>query len=222
MHNANRCDEEEQINDCSDDENCSCGDSVAWLYLMGAGLFVLGSIFFFPALSELFQAGNALFLVGCVCYVVGAILEYRSLLARRLADDRGVPPSVTERASAAFVFLGASIFWMGCVFFLPNTGFSSVSAGTWCFIAGSIGFGVAAFLSLPAGGFGACASALGSACYAIASIPYLLSEASISLFVWSGALFLVGSLLFFLAAGLVLLRRAPLEEPEATGGGNEG
>ncbi|WP_174801170.1 YrhK family protein [Martelella limonii] len=191
-------------------------------YQLGGAVFIFGSICFFPALSDYADLGAWIFVFGSLLYllVTGHDLLEVFVHAREREGQATVWDRLEFWAAWAYV-IGTLLFVAGSVCFL--SAFDMVNAGAGCFITGSILFVVGAVINviqivqaddlvtLQMMNLTALTFVVGSALFAVASIPYLWSFANpaderqlTGFLAWQ---YLVGSLLFFIG-GLFNYRRA--------------
>lgn len=193
----------------------------AFLYKVGGLAFVVGSIFFFPALEAYMNVGAWIFFGGSILYLIvsghdtAEVLRYRSKHPSPTIQDR------LELQAALSYLIGTILFLVGSLFFLSWIG--QVAAGAWCFIIGSLLFvggssiniiqvpekskrGNLQLINLTAVTF-----VSGSILFTVASIPYLwhpaTQEEERTLDAFLAAQYLVGSFLF-LAGGITNYLRA--------------
>lgn len=155
----------------------------AFLYLLGGGIFIVGSVLFFPRFDALADIGAWLFFGGSLLYIVvtghdlaEAVLYGRTLRHRSLASKLELV--------AAFVYVtGTILFAVGSLFFLSWIGLYTAAA--WCFVIGSLLFVIGAcinvlqivearsLLTLQLMNLTAISFVVGSVLFALASVPYL-------------------------------------------------
>lgn len=204
----------------------------AVVYLIGGVLFVWGSVQFFPSLeSRAENRGAWIFLAGSLLYLVvtghdvAEVVRYRRQLGHR--------PTIADRFevwAAGSYLIGTLLFIAGSVFFLSWVG--DDSAGAWCFVLGSLLFAFGATIDvlrivqapdirlLQLLNLTALSFVVGSALFAVASVPYLFTfqnaddERTVDTFL--AAQFVVGSVLF-LVGGFFNYRRAYLVIDTAIG-----
>ena len=191
-------------------------------YQAGGLIFILGSICFFPALSAYADLGAWIFFFGSLIYllVTGHDLIEVFVYAKQRKDPETVWDRLEAWAAWTYVF-GTVLFVIGSIFFLSSVDLPK--AGAWCFIIGSVLFVSGAVINviqivqaddlvtLQMMNLTALTFVVGSALFAVASIPYLWSLASErdetlldGFLAWQ---YLVGSILFFIG-GLFNYRRA--------------
>jgi hypothetical protein len=192
----------------------------AILYVLGGLTFVVGSVFFFPALGAEIDWGVWAFFIGSILYLVVTLHDMLEVLrygGRERYSRRG---RRLEILAASGYLLGTVLFLVGSAFFFTFIGL--IDAGAWCFIIGSVLFTVSAFVNvlqihhgdssaLKLYNLTAVTFVAGAVLFTTASIPYLWhagrSAIAVELFVFLAAQYLVGSVLFF-AGGLFNYRRA--------------
>lgn len=182
----------------------------AILYKIGGLSFVIGSIFFFPALDRFSDTGAWIFFGGSILYLI--------VTAHDLAEVRHYwhsRPSHSDNDRlelvAAFSYQwGTILFLIGSIFFLSSI--DRIYAGAWCFIIGSLLFVLGASInvlqvpqktsrgSLQLVNLTAVSFVTGSVLFTVASVPYLWkapTEASSQvLHAFLAAQYLMGSFLF--------------------------
>ena len=193
----------------------------AVLYKIGGLTFVVGSFFFYPALSAYLNVGAFTFFVGSILYLIVTthdLLEVSNHLRREPEASRN------ERLElvAAFAYqTGTVLFTVGSLLFL--SWFDQIFWGAWCFIVGSFQFVVGAavnVLQVPEKGpksslqlvnLTAVTFVTGSVLFLVASVPYLWPVSSggleDTLDAFLASQYLVGSILF-LAGGITNYFRA--------------
>lgn len=196
----------------------------AIIYLVGGGMFIWGSVLFFPLLEERADRGAWIFFFASVLYlVVTGHDAYEVAQYRRRRDPETAIWNRSEAWAAGSYFIGTVLFAVGSIFFLSWVG--RFDAGAWCFVLGSLLFVVGATIdvlqivqasdlfTLQLMNLTALAFVTGSVLFTVASVPYLFSfdstddERTIDAFL--AAQFVVGSVLF-LVGGLFNYRRAHL------------
>jgi len=205
-------------------------------YKAGGIIFLVGSVLFFPALDRWSNLGAWLFLVGSLLYLVvnthdaiEVTRHYREM--RRRSERTGPTPAVDKlrlEALATGTYLSGSVlFIIGSLFFLSEIDW--VRGGAWCFIVGSLLFVIGAsvnvlqivqaktLVTLQLMNLTAVTFVVGSVLFAVASVPYLwrfeaagdrrlVLDFLAAQFVLGSALFLVGGILNYLRAYLVIRR----------------
>ncbi|ETO74678.1 hypothetical protein F444_09638 [Phytophthora nicotianae P1976] len=115
-------------------------------YFIGSLLFLLGSIFFFPEYSVMWNGNAGLFgswdfVIGCICFFTGANLDF----IQTIRYNHGTPLRQVLRAfTALFNYMATSIFILGGLYFLPSWYPKAPELGCWAFIIGCILFCIAA------------------------------------------------------------------------------
>ena len=165
-------------------------------YFIGGYMFVAGSILFLPAYEEHVAIGSWIFVVASILYIVVSLHDLMEMIYFREEESVMHLPTAHLKRSispvdflAAFVYLlGASIFTVGSLLFLPSVG--QYHPGAWCFIIGSLFFVVGAlcnawqiFEAQTAGQARymlsvALCYTVGSVIFVLASIPYLFEFVS--------------------------------------------
>ena len=184
----------------------------ASLYVIGGGIFIAGSFFFFPRLEEYQDTGCLLFFLGSLLYLVVTthdMLEVRR--AKPLASRwKGNPTG--EWISAASYWIGTVLFTAGSVFFSSLLHWFEL--GAWTFIIGSalfvLGAGVnvveivraKTLLTLQLMNLTAVSFLVGSVLFTVASVPYLWAldtdADTVKLYGFLAWEYLTGSTLFLL------------------------
>jgi hypothetical protein len=203
-------------------------------YKVGGVIFLVGSVLFFPAFSRWADLGAWLFVLGSLLYLAVNIHDAVEIIHHR-RQMRRHPETIGQKLSAAKLKLeslataaylsGSVLFIVGSLFFLSKIDW--IHAGAWCFIIGSLLFVVGAlvnvleifeaqtFVTMQLMNLTAITFVVGSALFAVASVPYLWSfEAAAdkrqvlnylaAQFVLGSALFLVGGIINYLRACLVI------------------
>jgi hypothetical protein len=191
------------------------------LYGMGGAFFVVGSVFFFPALAAEIDVGVWLFIAGSLVYLT--VTGFDAAEVGRAYRARELHPSVPPREVVAAVsyLAGTVLFTVGSVFFLDAV--ALIAAGAACFVVGSLLFVVGATINvlqivdapsrrvLQLMNLTAVTFLVGSVLFTTASVPYGWSWQSAAdrstTYAFLALQFVVGSALF-LAGGLFNLRRA--------------
>ena len=185
----------------------------ALLYKLGGVIFVLGSVFYFPALVRWINLGSWAFFFGSLLYLL--VTGHDMVEAIRHRTSLGTSPAIWDRLqtwAAAAYLTGTLLFTVGSVFFLSYIGL--FTTGAWCFVIGSLLFVLGAainvlqivratdlavlqLLNLTAVSFVA-----GSVLFTVASVPYLWHLADTAdtetLAAFSAWQYLIGSGLFLL------------------------
>ncbi|KAE8915563.1 hypothetical protein PF003_g212 [Phytophthora fragariae] len=115
-------------------------------YLVGSVLFLLGSIYFFPKYSVVWNGKGGLFgswdfVVGCVLFWIGANLDFIQTIRY---NHRTPLRQVLRAFTALFNYMATSIFILGGLYFLPSWYVKSPELGCWAFIIGCVLFCIAA------------------------------------------------------------------------------
>lgn len=207
-------------------------------YKLGGFIFLVGSVLFFPALSDWSNLGAWLFVIGSLLYLavnihdaIEVVRHRRSL--RRRPERTGLNLTVAkltlEMLAAGTYLAGSVLFIVGSLFFLSWIDW--IGGGAWCFLVGSVLFVAGASVNIlqifqaqtpvtmQLMNLTAVTFVTGSALFAVASIPYLWSFAASSdermvdtflaaQFVAGSALFLIGGVLNYIRAYLVVRRES--------------
>lgn len=193
----------------------------AILYKIGGLTFVVGSVFFYPALSAYLNVGAFTFFIGSILYLIVTTHDLFEV-ANHLRRDRGAGRNERLELVAAFAYqTGTVLFTVGSLLFL--SWFDQIFWGAWCFIVGSFQFVVGAavnVLQVPEKGpksslqlvnLTAVTFVTGSVLFLVASVPYLWNVAGDgledTLDAFLASQYLVGSFLF-LAGGITNYFRA--------------
>lgn len=194
----------------------------ALAYIAGAATFLIGSIFFLPALEQYAAAGAWLFILGSAIYLVVTVADLvETIIHYRQHKPHGGSKVVLEFITSGGYVAGCILFLIGSAFFIPMVGLKAW--GGWCFIVGSALFAAGAcvnitqitqagsLLALQLLNAVAICFVVGSVLFFVGSVPYLWQDMSLqdnrTLFSYLGAEYIVGSLLF-LVGGLVNFYRA--------------
>lgn len=205
----------------------------AVLYKLGGGIFMAGSLLFFPRFAAYQDLGAWLFFAGSQLYLVVTLHDLLEALAYRRRSLHKGRRSDLELLAAAVYLVGTLLFTVGSVFFLSQIGW--FAAGAWCFVVGSLLFVVGAsinillivhartLVTMQLMNLTAVAFVVGSVLFAVASVPYLWTVEDrtdrLTLYAFLAWQYLVGSGLFLLG-GLFNYWRATLihrEERHASG-----
>ncbi|WP_158583414.1 YrhK family protein [Salinisphaera sp. Q1T1-3] len=191
----------------------------AYCYKLGGLLFVVGSLFFFPALSAYISIGDWLFFIGSVLYLLVTghdLLEVHKYWAHHRTHTFA---DTIERIAAWSYVLGTVCFLVGSLCFLPEL--DAIPLGSWCFIVGSGLFIVGGFVNIlqvveapsliymQLFNVTVAMFLIGSALFVVASVPYLWHLSGPSgqrITAFAAAQFLAASLLFF-GGGIVIYYR---------------
>lgn len=191
-------------------------------YLAGSGLFIVGSLFFFPRFGSQLYVGVVICLVGSLLYIAVTAqdlleaIQYRILRARR---GRELPPL---QLTAAIGYIAGSSLHVGSDFiylFEP----ALIVPSAWLALVGSVLFVLAATCNvvdvvnapsrsiLQLTNLTAVSFVVGSVIFSIASVPGLWREWNATdrddLLAFLAALYVIGSVIF-LVGGLFNYRRA--------------
>jgi len=207
----------------------------AILYKIGGLSFVVGSIFFFPALAPLIDVGAWTFFGGSILYLIVTTHDLIEVRHHWKTTDKPDLNDRLEIIAALNYELGTLLFMVGSLFFLSFIDW--IDAGAWCFIIGSLLFVVGAAVNvlqvpykserapLQLINLTAVTFVTGSVLFTVASIPYLwhpvAPDAARTLDAFLASEYLVGSLLFLLG-GLTNYWKAWLIIRQATGKGKMG
>jgi hypothetical protein len=183
----------------------------AFLYKIGGIVFIVGSVFFFPAFAAYADTGAWIFFGGSLLYLVVTVhdlLEVRRYWRKNRRHDR--QQMLDYSASAGYVG-GTILFTAGSVFYLSAVGL--YQAGAWCFVVGSLLFVVGAcinvlqivkarsLLTLQLMNLTAVAFVVGSVLFTVASVPYLWKvenkSLQFTLYTFLAWQYVIGSVLFF-------------------------
>lgn len=192
----------------------------AFSYELGGAAFVVGSVFFFPALADKEAVGGWLFFVGSLLYLLvtghdflEVVKYWRTHHSERFADW-------IELLAGFCYSSGSLLFTLGSVMFLPSV--DSVAFGSWCFIIGSAVFVLGGFINLlqvveapsllymQLFNVTVAQFIAGSALFLVATIPYLWHLNDIAQDTVRGlaaAEFLFASSLFFLGGIAIYFRK---------------
>jgi hypothetical protein len=154
------------------------------VYQLGGLMFIVGSIFFFPAMDADMNLGAAIFIAGSMLYLL--VTGHDMLEVRNHRKSINTEPTIFDRLetwAAAAYLVGTILFTTGSVFFLSVV--SLFTAGAWCFVVGSLLFVVGAtinvleivraddMVTLQLMNLTALTFVTGSILFTVASIPYL-------------------------------------------------
>ena len=196
----------------------------ALIYVIGGGMFIWGSVLFFPLFEERADRGVWIFFFASLLYLVVTGHDAYEVAQYRRRSDNGSSTSKRSEVVAATSYLfGTLLFAVGSLFFLSSIG--RYEGGAWCFVLGSLLFVLGATMdvlqivqasdlqTLQLMNLTALAFVTGSLLFGVASVPYLFSfddtddERTIDAFL--AAQFVIGSVLF-VVGGLFNYRRAHL------------
>lgn len=183
----------------------------AIIYLIGGIVFIIGSVFFFPAFEKYIDAGAYIFLFGSLLYLIVTGHDMVEVHYHRLTSGRSNYVKRLEIIAAVSYLVGTIMFTVGSVFFLSSVGL--YIAGTWLFIIGSLLFVVGACINvlqiitarsiqtLQLMNLTAVSYVVGSVLFMVASVPYLWhvksQTARTTLFTYLAWQYVIGSVLFF-------------------------
>lgn len=191
----------------------------AFSYKLGGLMFVGGSLFFFPGLSDYLVFGDWLYAVGSLLYLMVTGHDLLEVIQYWRDDpDRSFARRIELLAGVTYV-TGSLLFVLGSLCFLPAV--NAVVPGAWLFIVGSILFVVGGFVNflqvveapsliymqlfnLTVGMF-----VVGSALFVVASVPYLWAlteQAEVKITTFAAAQFLFASVLFFVGGVAIYYR----------------
>lgn len=116
-------------------------------YFLGSVLFQVGSVYYYPKYSALWEGkgglfGSWAFVIGCVFFVLGTNMDFIDSI-RNNTFGSSIRRVLVAYNALMYVMAGA-IFELGALFFLPDWYAKSPSLGCWAFIIGSIQFCLAA------------------------------------------------------------------------------
>jgi hypothetical protein len=180
------------------------------VYEVGGVMFIIGSVFFLPAYEEYISVGSWLFFAASILYII--VSAYDCVEMSYHPSDA---PFIDAGAAASYL-IGAIVFLIGSVLFLPTVG--KYNAGALCFILGSLLFVSGAVLNAmqifqaPSARAAryllltAICYIIGSTMFVVASVPYFFPFESAKdkelIYRWLAQQYIVGSL-FFLVGGLI-------------------
>lgn len=189
----------------------------AFSYELGGLTFAAGSIFFFPALSDYLAVGDWLFCAGSILYLLVTGHDLLEVLKYWRSNHTDTFADRIERVASSSYVLGSALFVAGSLCFLPSVGATIV--GAWLFIIGSGLFvtgGLVNILQVVEApsmiymqlfNFTVALFVIGSALFAVASVPYLWDLAhsvkprihafAAAQFTFASVLFLVGGVAIY-------------------------
>lgn len=189
----------------------------AFSYKLGGLTFVLGSIFFFPALSAYLVIGDWLFFIGSVLYLMVTGHDLLEVIKYWRHHDTETFADHIEFVAAWSYVLGSALFIVGSLCFLPSI--EATTIGSWSFIVGSVLFVIGGFVNIlqiveapsmiymELFNLTVAQFILGSGLFAVASIPYLwqlgdhaedlIKTLAASLFLFASVLFLLGGIFIY-------------------------
>jgi len=184
----------------------------AIFYKLGGLTFVVGSLFFFPALAPLMDIGVWTFFGGSLLYLTVTAHDMIEVLRNWRSQQTHDQNARLEVTAAGAYLIGTLLFVAGSLLFLSFI--DRIDAGAWCFIIGSLLFVLGAAINvlqvpekshrsnLQLVNLTAVTFVTGSVLFTVASIPYLwnvpTTAASEVLDRFLASQYLVGSLLFLL------------------------
>lgn len=189
-------------------------------YILGGLAFVIGSLFFLPALEAYRALGAWLFVAGSLVYLAVTLHDLAEVVRHARKSSSTGQTLNLEMASTLLYALGSILFVVGSACFLPAL--EAHVPGAWAFIVGSLVFVVGATINVrlvtQAGTnlmlqlFNGIAILfmLGSSLFVVASIPYLWegigAPAEKTLRTYLAAEFIAASIVFLVAGGLNFYR----------------
>jgi len=183
----------------------------ATLYNIGGAVFVVGSILFFPFLSDYADTGAWTFFAGSILYLIVTGHDLAEAIRHRRELDHPTLASRFELVAAFAYVTGTTLFTVGSIFFLSRVGWET--AGAWCFVVGSLLFVLGACINvlqivrasslatLQLMNLTAVSFVVGSVLFTVASVPYLWDVApqdERQLYRFLALQYLIGSGLFLL------------------------
>lgn len=189
-------------------------------YKIGGLTFVAGSLFFFPVLADYLAIGDWLFCAGSILYLLVTGHDLLEVHKYWRHHDTNTFADHIEFICAWSYVIGSALFVIGSLCFLPSV--SLIGLGAWLFIIGSVLFVAGglvnilqvveapSLLYMQLFNFTVALFVIGSALFAVASIPYLwqLSRgAEVRIDTFAAAQFLFASVLFFLGGVAIFLRK---------------
>ncbi len=189
----------------------------ALVYELGGLAFVAGSVFFFPALSRWLSVGDWLFFGGSLLYLVVTGHDLLEVIRYWRTRHTATFAAGIERVAAVSYVAGSLLFTVGSLCFLPAL--DAVPAGSWCFIVGSALFVTGGFVNilqvveapsllyLQLFNLTVAQFVVGSALFAVATIPYLwhlghaaeqqVTTFAAAQFLFASALFTIGGIAIY-------------------------
>ncbi len=186
-------------------------------YEIGGLCFVLGSICYFPALSDYLALGSWLYFAGSLLYLLVTghdlleVIHYWRTRHTNTFADR------IEHITALCYVTGSLLFTLGSLCFLPSL--NATLIGCWCFIIGSALFmfggfinmlqvvGAPSLLYMQLFNLTVAQFIVGSALFLVATIPYMwhlqkaaqtqVENLAASQFLFASGLFLTGGIAIF-------------------------
>ena len=182
----------------------------AIIYIIGGISFIVGSVFFFPALGRFMNIGAWVFFGGSILYLIVSGHDFAEVLVGYRHGELLSRMERSEFAAAVAYLSGTILFLLGSLFFL--SWIDRVQVGAWCFIVGSLLFVLGSsinILQVPAKSkrgnlqminLTAVTFVSGSILFTVASVPYLWHFTGKGdrqiLDAFLAAQYLVGSILF--------------------------
>lgn len=119
-------------------------------YMLGSLQFFVGSIFYYPKYSILWNGkgtliGCWLYFFGCICFFIGANMDFIDTI--RFNSGSAVRRVCNAYNGMTYV-AAASIFVLGAVYFFPSFYARSSELGCWCFVIGSVLFVIGALVDI--------------------------------------------------------------------------
>lgn len=192
----------------------------AFSYELGGLAFVVGSIFFFPALSAHLAIGDWLFFCGSLLYLMVTGHDLLEVIKYWHHHHTETFADTIEFVAASAYVAGSVLFVVGSLCFLPSV--SAIAPGAWTFIIGSVLFVTGglvnilqvveapSLLYMQLFNFTVALFAIGSALFVVASIPYLWHlqhAAQLQVTTFAAAQFLFASLLFLVGGMAIYYRK---------------
>ncbi|KAF4040857.1 YrhK-like protein [Phytophthora infestans] len=119
-------------------------------YFLGSVLFLIGSIYFYPEYSVLWDGDAGVFaswcyVAGCIMFFTGANLDF----VQTIRYNHGTQLRQVVRAFNSLTnYMASSIFILGALYFLPTWYPKAPELGCWSFFVGCILFCAAAIVDL--------------------------------------------------------------------------
>ncbi|CAI5745477.1 unnamed protein product [Peronospora destructor] len=119
-------------------------------YLVGSVLFLIGSIYFYPEYTFLWNGNGGTFaswcfVLGCIMFFVGANLDF----IQTIRHNHGTQLRQVLRAYNALCnYMASAIFILGALYFLPTWYPKAPELGCWSFFFGCILFCIAAVVEI--------------------------------------------------------------------------
>lgn len=200
----------------------------AFSYKLGGLTFIGGSVFFFPQLSDYLALGDWLFFAGSVLYLLVTGHDLLEVIKYWRHHDTDTFANHIEFVCAWSYVIGSALFVVGSLCFLPAE--NATVLGAWLFIVGSVLFVVGglvnilqvveapSMLYMQLFNFTVALFVIGSALFAVATIPYLwdlTQTAEVRITTFAAAQFLFASLLFFAGGVAIYYRKLVHDKLEA-------